>query len=57
MEEKVDLVFAKEPDQLLINVKSHLEKENLSPVSLNIVKECNNFCAIVVGKQKEEMFE
>ena len=56
MKEKVDLIFAKEPDELLINIRSHLEKENLSPASLNIVKECNNFCAIVVGRQKEEKF-
>ena len=49
---QIDLIFASNPGDLLINVRSHLEKEKLEPLSLNIIKECNNFCALVVGETK-----
>lgn len=47
---KIDLIFAENPEDLLINVRSHLKKENLDPLSLNIIKEHNSFCALVVGE-------
>ena len=50
MDKKIDLVFAEDPKDLLENVRSHLEKEHLKPVSMNIVKEHNNFCALIVGE-------
>lgn len=50
---KLDLVFAKDAGELLVNVRSHLEKQDLSPVSLNIIREHNNFCAVVTGKKRE----
>lgn len=53
-DKKIDLIFSEDPGKLLIDVKSHLEKENLHPISLNVVKEHNNFCAIVTSKQKDE---
>jgi len=53
MNEKIDLIFSDDPGKLLIDVRTHLQKENLNPVSLNIIKECNNFCALVVSKQNE----
>lgn len=49
---RIDLIFAEDPQKLLANVKKHLEKENMQPLSLNIVKEHNNFCALVVGEPK-----
>lgn len=49
---QIDLIFAQSPEDLLINVRSHLEKEKLEPLSLNIIKEFNNFCALVVGEGK-----
>lgn len=53
---ELDFIFAKEPSELLMNVRSHLKKENLEPVSMNVIREHNNFCAIVIGKQKKEEF-
>ena len=50
IDKTLDLIFAKDPGELLMNVKIHLEKEHIHPVSLNIVKECNNFCAVVAGE-------
>ena len=50
MDKKIDLVFAEDPKDLLENVRSHLEKEHLKPISMNIVKEHNNFCALIVGE-------
>ena len=50
IDKTLDLIFAKDPGELLMNVKTHLEKEHIHPVSLNIVKECNNFCAVVTGE-------
>lgn len=51
---KLDLIFAEDPGKLLLNVRNYLENEKLKPVSLNIVKECNNFCALIVGEPKDE---
>ena len=50
IDKTLDLIFAEDPGKLLMNVKTHLEKENIHPTSLKIVKECNNFCAVVVGE-------
>ena len=50
LDKTLDLIFAKDPGELLMNVKTHLEKEHIYPTALNIVKECNNFCAVVVGE-------
>ena len=50
IDKTLDLIFAEDPGQLLMNVKTHLEKENIHPTSLNIVKECNKFCAVVTGE-------
>lgn len=49
-DKKLDLIFAEDPGKLLINIKTHLESENMHPVSLKIVKEYNNFCALVIGE-------
>ncbi len=49
---KLDLITAETPGELLSNVKSHLEKEKLKPVSMNVVKEHNSFCALVVSEPK-----
>ena len=54
---KVDLVFAEDPEKLLINIRSQLEKESRDPVSLNIVKEHNSFCALVVSEPKTLFME
>jgi hypothetical protein len=48
--QKLDLVFGEDAKSLLVNVRSHLEKERLEPISLNITREHNNFCAIIIGK-------
>lgn len=50
LDRTLDLIFAKDPGNLLMNIKAHIENENIHPLSLNIVKECNNFCAVVVGE-------
>lgn len=50
MDKKLDIIFAEDSKDLLENVRSHLEKEHLKPISLNIVKEHNNFCALIVGE-------
>ena len=50
LDKTLDLIFGEDPGKLLMNVKTHLEKEHLHPVSLKIVKEHNNFCAVVVGE-------
>lgn len=47
---KLDLVFAEDPSKLLMNIRTHLENENIRPTSLKIVKEYNNFCAVIVGE-------
>lgn len=52
LDNKLDLVFARTPGELLDNVKNYLERENLKPISMNVVKECNNFCAVVTGEPK-----
>ena len=52
--DKVNFIFAEDPAELLINIRSHLKKENLDPVSLSIAKDHNNFCAKVIGKPKDE---
>ena len=52
--QKLDLIFGEDAKSLLINVKSHLEKGGLEPISLNITREHNNFCAVVIGKPKSE---
>lgn len=49
-DKKLDLIFAEDPSKLLMNIKTHLESENMHPVSLKIVKEYNNFCALVIGE-------
>ena len=49
-DKKLDLIFAEDPGKLLMNIKTHLENENMHPISLKIVKEHNNFCALVVGE-------
>lgn len=54
MDKKLDLIFSEDPGKLLLDVRSHLEKEKREPLSLNVVKECNNFCALVVSKEKED---
>ena len=54
MDKKLDLIFSEDPGKLLLDVRSHLEKEKREPLSLNVVKEHNNFCALVVSKEKEE---
>ncbi len=46
----LDLIFAEDPGKLLTNIRTHIEKEHLYPVSLKIIKEHNNFCAIVIGE-------
>ena len=50
IDKTLDLIFAADPSELLINIRTHLENENIHPTSLNIVRECNNFCAVVVGE-------
>ena len=50
VDKTLDLIFAEDPSKLLVNIKTHIEKENIHPVSLKIVKEHNNFCALVVGE-------
>lgn len=50
LDKKLDLIFAENPAKLLVNVRQHLQKQNMHPVSLNIVKEHNSFCAVVVGE-------
>ena len=50
LDKTVDLIFAEDPGKLLINIRTHLENENIHPTSLNIVTECNTFCAVVVGE-------
>lgn len=52
LEKNLDLIFARTPGELLDNVKSYLEKRNLKAVSMNVVKECNNFCAVVTSEPK-----
>lgn len=49
LDKKLDLVFAEDPGKLLMNIKTHLENENMHPVSLKIIKEHNNFCAVITG--------
>ena len=51
IDKTLDLIFGEDPGKLLMNIRTHLEKEHLHPVSLKIVKEHNNFCAIVVGEK------
>ena len=50
IDKTLDLIFAEDPSSLLMNIKTHLEKEHLHPVSLKIIKEHNNFCAVLVGE-------
>lgn len=52
--QRLELIFSENPSNLLVDVRSHLEKENLKPVSMNILKEHNNFCAVVVGEPRKE---
>jgi|GEM_PF-3596384 len=52
LDNKLNLVFARTPGELLDNVKNYLERENLKAVSMNVVKECNNFCAVVTSEPK-----
>ncbi len=47
---KLDLIFAENPAKLLMNIRTHLEDQNMQPVSLNIVREHNSFCAVIVGE-------
>jgi hypothetical protein len=47
---KLDLIFAEDPGKLLMNIRTHIEKENIRPTSLNIVREHNNFCAVITGE-------
>lgn len=54
MDKTLDILFAKNPEDLLITVRSHLDKKNLNPVKLNIIKELNNFCAVVVGESRKK---
>ena len=49
---QLDLIIGPTPGDLLSNVKSHLEKENLKPISMNVVKECNSFCAVLTSEPK-----
>ena len=51
MDKTINLIFSREPGELLNNVKRYLGRENLKPVSLNIVREYNNFCALVTGEK------
>ncbi len=53
MDKKIELIFAEDPKDLLENVRTHLDKEHLKPISMDIFKECNNFCALVVGESKK----
>ncbi len=50
LDKTLDLIFAEDPSKLLMNVRTHIENENIHPISLKIVKEHNNFCAVVVGE-------
>jgi hypothetical protein len=52
LDNKLNLVFARTPGELLDNVKNYLERENVKAVSMNVVKECNNFCAVVTSEPK-----
>ena len=52
VDKNLDLVFARTPGELLDNVKNYLEKRNLKPVSMNVIKECNNFCAVLTSEPK-----
>ena len=54
-DKKLDLIFAEDPGKLLMNIKTHLENENMHPVSLKIVKEHNNFCALIIGEVNREI--
>lgn len=56
MDKKLDFIFAEDPSKLLIDIRSHLKQENLEPLSLDIIKEHNNFCAVVVSKKIEDKF-
>ena len=57
MERELDIIFADSPDKLLKNVRTKLKSGNLEPVSLDIVREFNNFCAVVVSKKIEDFIE
>lgn len=50
LDKKLDLIFAEDSAKLLKNVREHLQRQNMQPVSLNIVREHNSFCAVVVGE-------
>ena len=50
LDKTLDLIFAEDPSKLLMNVRTHIANENICPVSLKIVKEYNNFCAVLVGE-------
>ncbi len=50
IDKTLDLIFGEDPGKLLMNIRTHLEKEHLHPVSLKIIKEHNNFCAVLVGE-------
>ena len=50
LDKTLDLIFGEDPGKLLINIKTHIAKENIHPVSLKIVKELNNFCALLIGE-------
>ena len=52
----LDLIFAKDPGKLLMDVRTHIENENIHPLSLKIVKEHNNFCAVVVGEVNRNIY-
>ncbi len=49
---KVDLIFAPSSQDLLDNVKQHLKDQNLKIFSMSIIKEYNNFCAVVTSESK-----
>ena len=51
-DKKIDLIFASDPKSLLERVRSYLERGSLRPLSMNIVRECNSFCALVVTESK-----
>ena len=57
MERELDIIFADSPDKLLKNVRTKLKSGNLEPISLDIVREFNNFCAVVVSKKIEDFIE
>ena len=53
LSKKLDFIFAEDPCTLLLNIRTHLENENMHPTSLKIVKEHNSFCAVIVGEMNK----